>query len=165
MRGTPAPQRHVNYGDELLADGTVHRRYSDGRQEWRTRGGDGLVHWRDERGYTGVDEPLGRHIVKRVYRNGRTVYGREGGFGRTLWSDGVLTVNRSSFGGRIGGILAAIAGGALLGGLISPPEFLTHAQEEELRTQAMSQSSSGSGGSSDYGGWDGDGGDDDGDFG
>jgi hypothetical protein len=163
----PVP-RQVTYTDELLADGTVHRRYSDGRQEWRSRTREGAVTWRDDRGGTGTDEPLGRWLVKRSYRDGRVMYGREGGYGRTLWGDGVLTVNRSSFGGRIGAILAAVAGGALLGSLVVPPEALTAAQEAELRRQALVRSwrSPGSEDSSaDVGGWGDDSSDDSGDFG
>jgi hypothetical protein len=159
--------RQNTYTDELLADGTAHRRYADGRQEWRTRGPGHVVSWRDDRGLSGTDEPLGRALVKRTYRNGSFVYGREAGYGRTLWSDGVLTVNRSSFGGRLGGILAAVAGGALLSGLIMPPSALTAAEEEDLRRQAAAQSSGSSDSSGgDYGGWDDDAGDDGGgDFG
>ncbi|MEV0060792.1 hypothetical protein [Nocardia sp. NPDC050718] len=159
-------RQHVTYTDELLADGTVHRHYSDGHREWRTRGA-GFVSWRDDRGGTGRDEPLGRTLVKRTYADGRVLYGRESGYGRTLWGDGVLTVNRSSFGGRVGTILAAVAGGALLGTLVMPPEFLSAAEEEELRRQAAASSSSdsGGGGSDDYGTWSDDSGDDGGDFG
>ncbi|MGY4100219.1 hypothetical protein ACW2Q0_11800 [Nocardia sp. R16R-3T] len=156
--------RQITYTDELLADGSVHRRYADGRQEWRTRGRQAMVSWRDDRGNSGTDEGLGPKLVKRSYHDGSVVYGREAGFGRTLWGDGVLTVNRSSFGGRLGGILAAVAGGALLGALILPPTSLTVEEEEELRRQALAQSS-GSDGGGDYGGWDDDGGDDGGDFG
>lgn len=157
-------RQHVTYTDELLTDGTVHRRYSDGRQEWRSRG-NGFVSWRDDRGRTGHDEPLGRRLVKRIYGNGAVVYGRECGFGRTLWGDGVLTVNRSSYGGRMGVILAGVAGGALLGSLIAPPDFLSPEQEEELRRQAASQSSGSDSDSGDYGDWGDDSGDDGGDFG
>lgn len=158
-------RQHVTYTDELLADGTVHRRYSDGRREWRSRGA-GFVSWRDDRGADGRDEPLGTRLVKRVYGNGAVVYGRECGYGRTLWGDGVLTVNRSSFGGRVGTILAGVAGGALLGGLVMPPAFLSPDEEEELRRQAASESSGGDSGSGDYyGDWGDDSGDDGGDFG
>lgn len=157
--------RQITYTDELLADGSVHRRYADGRQEWRTRIAQGAVSWRDDRGNSGTDEALGPKIVKRMYHNGSVVYGREAGFGRTLWGDGVLTVNRSSFGGRLGGILAAVAGGALLGALVMPPSSLSQVEEEELRRQAAAQSSGSSDGGGDYGGWDDDGGDDGGDFG
>ncbi|MFI6364758.1 hypothetical protein ACIBG0_18620 [Nocardia sp. NPDC050630] len=157
--------RQITYTDELLADGSVHRRYADGRQEWRTRDAQGMVSWRDDRGNSGTDEGLGPKIVKRVYRNGSVLYGREAGFGRTLWGDGVLTVNRSSFGGRLGGILAAIAGGALLGALVMPPDALSAEEEEELRRHAAAQSSGSGDGGEDYGGWDDDGGDDGGDFG
>ncbi|MEV0109867.1 hypothetical protein AB0H42_26495 [Nocardia sp. NPDC050799] len=156
--------QQLAYTDELLADDTVHRRYADGRQEWRRRGPGATVTWRDDRGDSGVDEPLGRKIVKRTLRDGSVRYGRESGYGRTLWSDGVLTVNRSSFGGRLGAILAGVAGGALLGALVLPPMSLTPEEEGELRNQAA-QSSSGSGETGgDYGDWDDGYGDDD-DFG
>ncbi|WP_306356088.1 MULTISPECIES: hypothetical protein [unclassified Nocardia] len=160
------PQRQTTYTDELLADATVHRRYSDGREEWRTRGPHGLVHWRDDRGDSGTDEPLGRSIVKRTHRDGRVRYGREGGYGRTRWSDGELTVNRSSFGGRVGALLAAVTGGALLGAVAVPPQTLTAPQEEELRRQAEQSGSAdfGGGDAGDYGYWGGDADDDD-DFG
>lgn len=128
------PYRHLDYTDELLADGTVHRRYSDGRQEWRSRGPGGVVHWRDSQGRTGVDEPLGPRMVKRT-QPGSVLYGREAGYGRTLWGDGVLTVNRSSFGGRIGAVLATVAGGALLGALVLPPSLMSPDEEEALRSQ------------------------------
>jgi hypothetical protein len=161
--------REVSYTDELLADRTVHRRYSDGRQEWRSREPSGAVAWRDDREHTGTDEPLGKRIIKRTYADGRVMYGRDVGYGRTLWRDGVLTVNRTSFGGRLGAILATVAGGALLGSMIAPPDYLTDAEEEELRRQAQDQSSSSSGGGDgggDYDDWDDDDdGDSDGDFG
>lgn len=157
--------RQITYTDELLADGSVHRRYSDASQEWRTRDQRGVVSWRDNR-FSGTDEPLGAKLVKRTVHNGPVIYGREQGFGRTLWSDGRLTVNRSSFGGRLGGILTVVAGGALLGGLVMPPSSLTPAEEEELRRQEASQSSGSGDSGGDYGGWDDDAGDDGGgDFG
>lgn len=149
--------RQLEYVDELLADGTVHRRYGDGREEWRTRGPGDLVSWRDSDGAAGTDEPLGRRLVKRARPTG-VVYGRECGYGRTLWGDGVLTVNRSSFGGRLGAVLAGVAGGALLGALVMPPALLSPEEEEELRTQAARDSGSGSDGSDsdagDSGGYD-----------
>ncbi|MBF6353849.1 hypothetical protein IU449_04675 [Nocardia higoensis] len=155
--------RQLEYVDELLADGTVHRRYADGREEWRTRGPADHVSWRDSDGRTGTDEPLGPRLVKRTHRTG-VLYGRECGYGRTLWSDGVLTVNRSSFGGRIGVVLAGIAGGALLGALVMPPSVLSPEEEEELRNQAARDSAGGSdssggdpadgGGTGDGGGYD-----------
>jgi hypothetical protein len=40
----------VTFIDELMADGGVHRSYSDGRQEWRWRRDGGVVQWRDDRG-------------------------------------------------------------------------------------------------------------------
>ncbi|MEV0774455.1 hypothetical protein ACIBLA_33925 [Streptomyces sp. NPDC050433] len=169
----PQPQRReITYTDELLADRTVHRRYSDTRQEWRSPVGGAsgrVVRWRDESGRSGTDELLGRRIVKRVYEDGRrTIYGREAGYGRTLWSDGVLTVNRTSFGGRLGTVLGAVAAGAVIGGLTMPPSSLSPEEEEELRRQAEASSSSGDGGGSGdagYGDWGDGSGDGDDDFG
>ncbi|MEU3271368.1 hypothetical protein ABZ639_11010 [Saccharomonospora sp. NPDC006951] len=170
MAGT-RPQRETTYTDELLADGTVHRRYSDGRLEWRTRAEGGAVSWRDNNNTTGTDEPLGRRIVKRTHSDGRVLYGREAGYGRTLWGDGVLTVNRSSFGGKVGAVLAGVAGGALVAGLAMPPLTMSPAEEEALRQQQGGGGGGGDAGSTgetaDDDTWsDGDGGlDDDGDFG
>ncbi|MEU9746184.1 hypothetical protein ACIQRJ_18910 [Streptomyces niveus] len=170
----PQPQRReITYTDELLADRTVHRRYSDGRQEWRgTGGGAGgrVVTWRDDRGLVGTDELLGQRIVKRVYGDGRpAVYGREAGYGRTLWSDGVLTVNRTSFGGRLGTVLGAVTAGALVGAALTmPPTFLSPEEEEELRRQAEASASGGggdAGGDGGYGDWGDGSGDSDDDFG
>ncbi|WP_280504356.1 hypothetical protein [Nocardia farcinica] len=132
--------RQLDYVDELLADGTVHRRYGDGREEWRTRGPGNLVTWRDSDGRAGTDEPLGPRLVKRTDQHG-VRYGRECGYGRTLWGDGVLTVNRSSFGGRLGAVLAGMAGGALLGALVMPPAHLSREEEEELRGQTDDETS------------------------
>lgn len=176
MRGTAVPQpqrREITYTDELLADRTVHRRYSDGGQEWRDAvGGGRVVHWRDERGGSGTDELLGRRIVKRVYADGRrAIYGREAGYGRTLWSDGVLTVNRTSFGGRMGTVLGAVTAGAVIGGLAMPPTSLSPEEEEELRRQAEASASGGGGdgggggGDAGYGDWGDGSGDTDDDFG
>ncbi|MFD0345674.1 hypothetical protein ACFQ0M_05495 [Kitasatospora aburaviensis] len=78
--------RQLGYSDELLADGTVHRRYEDGRSEWRHRGAAGLVHWNDSTGRAGTDEPLGRDLVKRTRDDGFTEYGRDIGYGRTVWA-------------------------------------------------------------------------------
>ncbi|CAJ1586992.1 hypothetical protein [[Mycobacterium] wendilense] len=153
----------ISYVDELLADGSVHRRYADGRQEWRTRRADGAVQWRDHRGGEGVDEPLGPKLIKRSFSDGSVAYGREAGFGRTLWRDGTLTVNRSSFGGRLGGILAAVTGTAVLGGLALPPKSLTPQEEQDLRDQGIDDPDGG--GSDDYGEWGGPGDDGGGDFG
>lgn len=155
--------REIGYADELLADGTVHRRYSDGRQEWRTRAAGGTVQWRDDQGRSGVDEPLGDKLIKRSFSDGSVAYGREAGFGRTLWRDGTLTVNRSSFGGRLGGILAAVTGTAVLGGVALPPKSLTPQEEQDLRDQ--DREDPGGGGSDDYGEWGGPGDDGGGDFG
>lgn len=175
MRGTAVPQpqrREITYSDELLADRTVHRRYSDGRQEWRSADSASrrIVRWRNERGHTGSDELLGRRIVKRVYGDGRpAIYGREAGYGRTLWSDGVLTVNRTSFGGRLGTVLGAVTAGAVLGSLAVPPTSLTPEEEEEMRRQAEASASGGDsgGGAGDsaYGDWDDGSADSDDDFG
>ncbi|WP_405797299.1 hypothetical protein [Streptomyces sp. NBC_01506] len=166
-------RREITYTDELLADRTVHRRYSDGGQEWRSAvegGSRRVVRWRDERGGSGSDELLGRRIVKRVYDNGRrALYGREAGYGRTLWSDGVLTVNRTSFGGKLGTVLGAVTAGAVIGGLAMPPAFLSPEEEEELRRQAEASASGGGGdaggGDVGYGGWGDGSGDTDDDFG
>lgn len=161
----------LHYRDELLADRTVHRAYADGLEEWRTRDG-AVVRWRDSRGRAGTDELLGQRIVKRTYADGSVVYARDVGYGRTLWRDGTVTVNRTSFRGRFGVVLAAVAGGVLLGSMTPPPAEMTAAEEEELRQQAQASSSSGGdgGGGSDGGGYsdwddDDDGGDADGDFG
>jgi hypothetical protein len=151
--------RDVSFTDELLSDGSVHRRFSDGREEWRWRGPGALVQWRDNRGGTGIDEALGGRIVKRLYTDGRAIYGREQGYGRTAWSDRTLTVNRTSFGGRVGAILAAAGAGFALGAIVAPPLALSPIEEEELRRQQAQASQSGSGGDGDGG--DGDGGDGD----
>jgi hypothetical protein len=55
----------IPYHDELLADRTVHRRYADGREEWRARSPSGVVTWRDNQGGAGTDEQLGKRIIKR----------------------------------------------------------------------------------------------------
>ncbi|MGW7353378.1 hypothetical protein [Streptomyces sp. NPDC054784] len=172
------PRAEITYRDELLADRTtVHRRYADGRQEWRVRAEGHRVAWRDDRGGTGTDELLGRRIVKRAYADGRpALYGRESGFGRTLWSDGVLTVNRTAFGGRVGPLLVGAATAAgLVGALAAPPLSMSPEEEEELRREAEAAAVPSPGGGGDaggdeggdggYGDWDGDGGDDGGDFG
>lgn len=173
----------VEYTDELLADQSVSRVYSDGRREWRIRYADNTVHWRDHLGESGFDELLGEGIVKRTFNTvgKQPLYGREQGYGRTLWSDGFLTINQTSFGGRMGKTLAAVGGAALVGGLIAPPLIMSSGEEEALR-QAEKQrqgdsgggSSGGDSGDSDSsseteagGSWDegGDFGDADGDFG
>ncbi|HEY8982554.1 MAG TPA: hypothetical protein VIU15_23565 [Streptomyces sp.] len=157
--------RETGYRDELLADGTVHRTYEDGGQEWRSRGPDGVVRWRDERGGTGTDELLGGGIVRRALADGTVTYGREIGYGRTLWGRGErLTVNRTSFGGRMGAVLAGIGiAGLAVTAAHLPPLSLTPEEEEELRQQAQSSTSGGDGGGGGDTGWDGgDWGDDDG---
>ena len=165
MNEPAVPARRVFlYADELLTDGTVCRRYTDGRTEWRSRGQSGVVFWRDDHGMTGTDEALGRDLIKRTYGDGRVIYGREGGYGRTLWSDGALTTNRSQFGGRLGGILTAVAGAAFLGAIALPPDFLTPEQEQELQHDAGDEFVGADSGS-DYGDWGGPGDDGGGDFG
>jgi hypothetical protein len=153
------PNSEVGYRDELLADGSVHRVFTDGREEWRRREGR-VVAWRDSFGASGTDEPLNDKIIKRSYATGQAIYGREQGYGRTWWSDGRLTVNRTTFGGRMGVILGAVGAGVVLGALVAPPLAMSFAEEEDLRQQAAAQqqqqsSSSdggGSGGSGDSGG-------------
>ncbi|WUI00720.1 hypothetical protein OHR68_02560 [Spirillospora sp. NBC_00431] len=122
---------YIRFADETLSDGTVHRRYDDGRQEWRKRGRDRIVEWRDGEGVTGTDELLGRRIIKRQYNDGRPpIYGRELGYGRTVWGpDGHVTLNRSSFGGRIGAVLARLGRRPAA----SAPSVLTPEQEAGLR--------------------------------
>ncbi len=137
--------RVVTYRDELLADGSVRRFFDNGQSEWRRRLPDGRVEWNDSQGYAGIDELLGDGIIKRTFANGRVIYAREQGFGRTLWYGGkVLTVNQTSFGGRVGAILTAMGAGFLLGSLVPPPEFLSPAEEEMLRQKAAQQSQSSS---------------------
>ncbi len=156
----------VGYKDERLADGTVCRRFEDGRTEWRVRLPDQRVSWRDSSGRRGVDELLGAGVVKREHGDGRVEYAREHGYGRTVWPRDVVTVNRTSFGGRLGTGLAAIGAGAAMGALLAPPDALTEAEEEELRRQRAATTESGVDVSSDADDWGDDGGDmGDGDFG
>lgn len=148
--------REIGYTDELLADGSVHRTYEDGRQEWRRRGPGGVVDWHDDRGGAGTDELLGDRIVKRLLADGTVTYGRDIGYGRTLWGSGdTVMINRTSFGGRMGAILVGL--GVTAAQL--PPAHLTPEEEEELRQQAQSSSASGGDGGGDGGGDDWDGGD------
>jgi hypothetical protein len=146
--------REISYRDELLADGSVHRRYEDGREEWRRRDVGLLVSWRDNQGASGTDELLGGRIIKRRYANGTVTYGRDIGYGRTVWGRGeTVLVNRTSFGGRMGALLGGLGLAALaVTAAQLPPEALSPEEEEELRQQAAAQSSSGGGGSGDGGG-------------
>jgi hypothetical protein len=157
--------REVSFTDELLSDGSVHRRFSDGREEWRWRGPDTVVRWRDHAGASGTDEALGGQVIKRQFADGRVLYGRDQGYGRTAWSDRSLTVNRTTFGGRVGAFLAAAGAGFALGAIVAPPLSLTAFEEDELRRQqAQSSSGDSGGGGADDGGWGDDGldsGDDD----
>jgi hypothetical protein len=131
----------LTYQDEVLADGSLRRSFSDGRHEWRRRLPDGRVEWQDSQGYAGVDELLGDGIIKRTFNNGQVIYAREQGYGRTLWQGGkVLTVNQTSFGGRAGMILASMGAGFLLGSLVPPPEFLSPEEEEMLRQKRCNNS-------------------------
>ncbi|KJY31782.1 hypothetical protein [Streptomyces sp. NRRL S-495] len=139
--------RHLGYRDELLADGQVHRRYEDGRSEWRRRGTDRQIHWHDSLGRSGTDEPLGRDLVKRRFADGTAEYGRDIGYGRTVWGGGLVTLNRSSFGGRLGVVVGAlgVAGVAAITAAQLPPLALSEVEEEELRQQARQQTSGGGG--------------------
>lgn len=147
--------RVITYKDELLADGSVRRSFSDGSYEWRRRLPDGRVEWQDSQGYSGIDELLAEGIIKRELSNGQVVYGREQGYGRTLWYGGrVLTINQTSFGGRVGQILMGMGAGFMLGQFIPPPDFLTPEQEAALRAKLIKQQqavSGGYGGSTDWG--------------
>ncbi|MFJ9950137.1 hypothetical protein [Kitasatospora sp. NPDC091207] len=141
--------RHLGYSDELLADGTVHRRYEDGRSEWRRRGPARLVHWHDSDGLAGTDEPLGKDLVKRRHTDGTVRYGRDIGYGRTVWARGELvTVNRTAFSGRLGVVLGALGVAGAAGVAVSqfPPLELSEAEEERLREQARAQAAGSSGG-------------------
>ncbi|MEV4941594.1 hypothetical protein [Streptomyces zaomyceticus] len=153
----------IGYADELLADGTVHRTYEDGLEEWRRRtpGRPRLVGWHDNRGGSGTDELLGDRIIKRTLADGAVTYARDIGYGRTLWARGEkVLVNRSSFGGRMGVLLAGLGVATLaITAAQLPPLTLSPEQEEELRQQAQASSSSGGGGDGGTGA-DGGGGDD-----
>ncbi|MGW2659121.1 hypothetical protein ACWC1D_36555, partial [Streptomyces sp. NPDC001478] len=85
---------------------------------------------------------------------------RDIGYGRTVWGRGErVTVNRTSFGGRVGVLLAGLGVATLaVTAAQLPPASLTPEEEEELRQQARDQSSSpGDGGDGgDGGGWDAD---------
>ena len=105
--------REIEYTDEILTDKTICRRYQNGRIEWRKKINETKAEWRDNQSLTGLDELLGKGIIKRTY-GGQTIYGREQGYGRTLWSDNLLTINKTNFGGKIGSILASIGGALLL---------------------------------------------------
>ncbi len=159
--------QEIGYADELLADGTVHRRYEGGLEEWRSRtpGRPHLVSWHDNRGASGTDELLGNRVVKRTLADGTATYARDIGYGRTVWARGErVTVNRSSFGGRVGPLLTGLGVAALaITAAHLPPLSMTPAEEEALRRQQeQSQASSGSGGDGGGGdsGGDGDAGDD-----
>ncbi|WP_327120696.1 hypothetical protein OG206_27480 [Streptomyces sp. NBC_01341] len=151
--------REIGYSDELLADGSVHRRYEDGRQEWRHREGSSrrLVRWHDSTNASGTDELLGERIIKRALADGTVTYGKDIGYGRTLWGRGeTLMVNRTSFGGRAGAVLAGlgVATFAITAAHL-PPLSMSPEEEEALRQQSQSSSSGGdSGGDPGTGDWD-----------
>jgi hypothetical protein len=150
--------REIGYRDELLADGSVHRSYEDGRQEWRRRGNGNIVLWHDNRDALGTDELLGQRIIKRTYGTGTVIYGRDIGYGRTLWGQGeTVMVNRTSFGGRMGAVLTGlgVAGLAVTAAQL-PPLSLAPEAEEALRRQQAQGSSSGGGDGGDGGGSGGD---------
>ncbi len=147
----------IGYADELLADGTVHRTYEDGLEEWRRRttGRPHHVSWHDNRGASGTDELLGDRIIKRTLADGTTTYARDIGYGRTLWARGEkVLVNRSSFGGRMGVLLTGLGVATLaITAAQLPPLSMSPEQEEALRQQqAQANQSSGGGGDSGGGG-------------
>jgi hypothetical protein len=158
----------ITYRDELLADESVKRSYSDGTVEWRRRLPDGRVEWQDTRGLSGTDELLGNGVVKRLLTDGAVAYGKEQGYGRTAWISGetrVLTVNDASLGGRTSAVLATIGAAGLLGSVAWPPMAMSPEEEEALReAQRRQQSGDASGGGTDTS-WDSDNSAGDGDFG
>lgn len=171
-----ADYKIIYYSDELLADNTVSRLYSNNNREWRKKSDDGRIEWHDSNGARGADELFGDGIVKRAFgdRQQIVIYGREQGYGRTLWSNNILTVRRAASGKHAGEALAAVAGVALLYGLVAPPAALSAAEEEVLRQKRLqeqqaagSNSSGGDSGATAESEWDdgGDWGDADGDFG
>ncbi|MGR4878254.1 hypothetical protein ACIPUC_02300 [Streptomyces sp. LARHCF249] len=151
--------QEIGYADELLADGTVHRRYEGGLEEWRSRtpGRPHSVRWHDNRGGSGTDELLGNRVIKRTLADGTATYARDIGYGRTVWQRGErVTVNRSSFGGRMGVLLAGLGVAALaITAAHLPPLSMTPEEEEALRRQqeqSQASSSGGDGGGGDSGG-------------
>jgi hypothetical protein len=128
-----AEHREVTFTDELLSDGGVYRRFSDGVEEWRWRDPEGTVWWRDNRGRHGTDEPLNSGIIKRTYRDGHVLYGRDVGFGWTHWSDRSLTLNVTGLPRGTVTLLVRVGPRTLLGMLPAPPAFLDPTQEQELR--------------------------------
>lgn len=153
------PTRTVTFADETLADGTICRRYDDDRTEWRRHTDRAHAGWRDNLGAAGTDELLGDGIIKRTHQDGRVEYARDQGFGRTAWQNGLLTVNRTSLGGRAGALLTALGAGTFVGSFVPPPDLLTPEQEAELRRRATTSSDSGSSGDSDLASHDHDGND------
>lgn len=155
--------QEIGYADELLADGTVHRRYEGGLEEWRSRtpGRPHVVRWHDNRGASGTDELLGDRVIKRTLADGTATYARDIGYGRTVWPRGErVTVNRSSFGGRMGVLLAGLGVAALaITAAHLPPLSMTPEEEEALRRQQSASDGGGAGGGGDSGGT-GDSGDD-----
>lgn len=164
MNEPAVPARRVfHYADELLTDGTVCRRYTDGRTEWRSRGQSGVVFWRDDHGMTGTDEALGRDLIKRTYGDGRVIYGREGGYGRTC---GATALSPPTGPSSVAGSAASSLPSRVrpFSGDRLPPDFLTPEQEQELQHDAGDEFVGADSGS-DYGDWGGPGDDGGGDFG
>ncbi|MER5931736.1 hypothetical protein [Streptomyces sp. NPDC002054] len=157
--------QEIGYADELLADGTVHRSYEDGLEEWRSRtpGRPHLVRWHDNRGAAGTDELLGNRVIKRTLADGTVSYARDIGYGRTVWPRGDrVTVNRSSFGGRMGVLLAGLGVASLaITAAHLPPLSMTAEEEEALRRQQEQSQASSSGGDGGGGGGGDSGGDED----
>lgn len=112
----------IGFQDERLADGSVCRRYEDGRTEWRTRLDDHRVRWRDANGAEGEDEFLGDGIIKRTAPDRPAEYARDQGYGRTAWMNDLLTINRIV-------TVPPPADAAFT----PPPASLTPAEEEALR--------------------------------
>jgi hypothetical protein len=135
--------RSITYTDELQTDNSVRREYSTGRHEWRRQLPDGTVEWQDTDGNAGVDELLGDGVIKRTFSTGQVVYGREHGYGRTAWrgpsGEIFVTMNQSSFGGKVGAVLAGVGAGVLLGSLVPPPDYLSPEEEELLRQKQQQQ--------------------------
>ncbi len=126
--------KEIGYQDERMADGTICRRFEDGRTEWRTRQPDERVTWRDAAGAEGTDELLGDQVIKRTHADGRAEYARDQGYGRTAWINDVLTVNRTlQAAHRPGTALEEFLNGPRDKDFVPPPATLTPAEEEELR--------------------------------
>lgn len=154
MSGTLRPPvqsyQRIEFWDVRMTDGGAHRRYSDGREEWRWPRGPVLVDWRANDGTSGTDEQLARRYLKRTVRRdgGDEVrWGRDIGYGRTVWSDWTMTQNRTSFEGRLGALLAVAAVVTLAPTVPPPGPFPPEVEEELRREQARRTAGDGSGSS------------------